>query len=156
MQKLDPDTEFKLFLPPQEITFAGEHEDFEEIAGNLLENAMKWSSGVVTARLARKASASTTDPAFELFVEDDGPGIPEDKARLALKRGRRLDESKPGSGLGAFHRFGIGRGVWRRFAAGAFGTRRIEGRCDTSSRVTLKPPCGIFWRAGLNSVKSGF
>ena len=43
------------------------------------------------------------DPAagmFALAIEDDGPGIPEDKAREALKRGKRLDETKPGSGLG--------------------------------------------------------
>ena len=37
---------------------------------------------------------------FALTIEDDGPGIPEDKAREALKRGKRLDETKPGSGLG--------------------------------------------------------
>ena len=35
-----------------------------------------------------------------LTVEDDGPGIPEEKARDALVRGRRLDETKPGTGLG--------------------------------------------------------
>ena len=37
---------------------------------------------------------------FELAIEDDGPGIPEEKAREALKRGKRLDETKPGTGLG--------------------------------------------------------
>ena len=33
-------------------------------------------------------------------VGDDGPGLPEDRREEALKRGRRLDETKPGSGLG--------------------------------------------------------
>ncbi len=37
---------------------------------------------------------------FSIAIEDDGPGIPEDKAREVLKRGKRLDESKPGTGLG--------------------------------------------------------
>ena len=37
---------------------------------------------------------------FAVVIEDDGPGIPEDKAREALKRGKRLDETKPGTGLG--------------------------------------------------------
>ena len=37
---------------------------------------------------------------FAVIIEDDGPGIPEDKAREALKRGKRLDETKPGTGLG--------------------------------------------------------
>jgi signal transduction histidine kinase len=35
-----------------------------------------------------------------LVIEDDGPGIPPERASEALKRGRRLDETKPGSGLG--------------------------------------------------------
>jgi signal transduction histidine kinase len=37
---------------------------------------------------------------FRLTVEDDGPGVPEDDRKAALKRGGRLDETKPGSGLG--------------------------------------------------------
>ena len=41
-----------------------------------------------------------TQRLFSITIEDDGPGIPEDKAREALKRGKRLDETKPGTGLG--------------------------------------------------------
>jgi signal transduction histidine kinase len=37
---------------------------------------------------------------IKLVVEDDGPGIPDDKINSILKRGIRLDEQKPGSGLG--------------------------------------------------------
>ncbi len=35
-----------------------------------------------------------------ITVDDDGPGLPADKRADAVKRGRRLDETKPGSGLG--------------------------------------------------------
>ena len=35
-----------------------------------------------------------------ITVEDDEPGLPPEKRAEALKRGQRLDESKPGSGLG--------------------------------------------------------
>lgn len=93
--KLHPDTRLDLSVPDEDPVFDGEREDLEEIVGNLLENAMKWSSGRV--RLSARPAGGT---AFEIVVEDDGPGIPEDKARDALKRGRRLDESKPGTGLG--------------------------------------------------------
>ena len=35
-----------------------------------------------------------------IIVEDDGPGLPEHQHDDALQRGKRLDETKPGSGLG--------------------------------------------------------
>ena len=37
---------------------------------------------------------------LEIRVDDDGPGISEEKRDLIWKRGVRLDETKPGSGLG--------------------------------------------------------
>jgi signal transduction histidine kinase len=39
-------------------------------------------------------------PWVEILVEDDGPGLEPDQIVIALKRGKRLDESKPGAGLG--------------------------------------------------------
>lgn len=89
------------FAPPDEnLVFAGEREDLEEIVGNLLENAMKWSRGQVAVSVRDLAQAAGGQRRFAIVIEDDGPGIPEDKAREAMKRGRRLDETKPGSGLG--------------------------------------------------------
>jgi signal transduction histidine kinase len=35
-----------------------------------------------------------------VIVDDDGPGLTEAERKRAVKRGQRLDESKPGSGLG--------------------------------------------------------
>ena len=89
-----------LSLPEREIVFAGEREDLEEIVGNLLENAMKWAKGKVAVSAAEIAPADGQPRRFALHIEDDGPGIPEDKAREALTRGKRLDETKPGTGLG--------------------------------------------------------
>ena len=39
-------------------------------------------------------------PRMLIEVDDDGPGLPPEQRAVALKRGQRLDESKPGSGLG--------------------------------------------------------
>lgn len=33
-------------------------------------------------------------------VDDDGPGLPPEKRAIAMEAGQRLDELKPGSGLG--------------------------------------------------------
>ncbi len=98
LDKLNADKAFALEILTDDPVFSGEKEDFEEIAGNLLENAAKW------ARQKVEVSVDKTDdpqaPLISLIVEDDGPGIPADQAADALKRGKRLDESKPGTGLG--------------------------------------------------------
>lgn len=77
-----------------EPAFAGESQDLEQMLGNLMDNACKWS--VSRARV----SAGREQGWLQIAVEDDGPGLaPEIRAR-ALDRGRRLDETVPGSGLG--------------------------------------------------------
>ncbi len=96
--KLSPDIEVSLVEPAEPVFFAGEAGDLEEIAGNILDNAAKWAKGRVQVSVL--PAASEGGRRFELAIEDDGPGIPEDQSREVLKRGKRLDETKPGSGLG--------------------------------------------------------
>lgn len=75
--------------------FRGDQQTLEEILGNLMENACKWAGQRV-----RITADGANDGLVVLVVEDDGPGIPDDRLQDVLRRGRRLDESKPGSGLG--------------------------------------------------------
>ena len=78
------------------LKFQGERQDFEEMVGNLLDNACKWARSNVRASAERDASAEQ----FTVTVDDDGPGLNQaERARIG-KRGQRLDETKPGSGLG--------------------------------------------------------
>jgi len=78
-----------------ELQFRGEKQDLDELLGNLLENACKWANTQV------KLSAKMTgEQQLQIFVEDDGPGLTADQRKAAIKRGRRLDEAAPGSGLG--------------------------------------------------------
>jgi signal transduction histidine kinase len=37
---------------------------------------------------------------LRIVVADDGPGLSDEQKKRVLERGERLDESKPGSGLG--------------------------------------------------------
>lgn len=78
--------------------FAGEVQDLEEIAGNLLENAARFARTTIRVGASRVVEGAAAQ--VELVVEDDGPGMTPEQCRLALKRGTRLDESSPGSGLG--------------------------------------------------------
>ncbi len=98
LAKLNRHLDISLDAPDDEIVFSGEKEDFEELVGNLLENATKWGRSAVKVSVRR--DGDDKKPGFVLTIEDDGPGIPEDQARLAMKRGQRLDETKPGTGLG--------------------------------------------------------
>ncbi len=77
-------------------TFMGEREDLEEMLGNLMDNACKWAKSKVRVKAERDQKKGH----IYIFVEDDGPGIPEKSLDEVLGRGRRLDETVPGSGLG--------------------------------------------------------
>jgi signal transduction histidine kinase len=85
---------------PDEAGFRGEAQDLEEVVGNLLDNACKWADEEVRLTVAAAGIERRNRPFILITVEDDGPGLPEDARKTALKRGARLDESKPGSGLG--------------------------------------------------------
>ncbi|WP_291201927.1 ATP-binding protein [Hyphomonas sp.] len=74
--------------------FRGEQQDFEEMIGNLMENACKWASTEV------KVTVSDTPQGLTIIVEDDGKGLSEEEREAAMKRGVRLDETTPGTGLG--------------------------------------------------------
>jgi len=82
---------------PDDLAFLGERQDLLELVGNLLENACKWSRSRV--RVRGRAAPDRPDRML-VVVEDDGPGLPEERRAEVLKRGARLDESAPGSGLG--------------------------------------------------------
>ncbi|MDH5445100.1 MAG: ATP-binding protein [Gammaproteobacteria bacterium] len=76
-----------------DISYHIDRQDMLELLGNLLDNACKWANSRVMLSISQNG-------ALNICVEDDGPGIDQtDKEQLA-KRGSRLDESKPGYGLG--------------------------------------------------------
>ncbi|HZP20103.1 MAG TPA: ATP-binding protein, partial [Bauldia sp.] len=80
--------------------FRGEQQDLEEIVGNLVDNACKWAKTRVAVMVARLPGRDGDPDELSLIVDDDGPGLPPEKRAEAARRGQRLDESKPGSGLG--------------------------------------------------------
>ncbi len=77
-----------------DLEFPGEAGDLLELAGNLLENAYKWSQGRV------RVTASMAGGMLQIEVEDDGKGIDATQRTAVLQRGRRADESVSGHGIG--------------------------------------------------------
>lgn len=105
MRKLNPATIFVFSPEPAGLVLAMEQQDLEEILGNLLENSARYAKSRVTVTARLLPSEEPVGDAvrrswIEVVVEDDGPGLEPDQITEALKRGRRLDESRPGSGLG--------------------------------------------------------
>jgi signal transduction histidine kinase len=82
------------------IKFRGERQDLEEMLGNLIDNAGKWAGSTVRIEAVRGPEIAPERPSIVLTIDDDGPGLAEDRRSDATRRGRRLDETKPGSGLG--------------------------------------------------------
>lgn len=77
-----------------DLRFRGEKQDLEEMIGNLLDNACKWARSEITV------AARAADDRLVINIEDDGPGLSGDERKQVLSRGKRIDESVPGSGLG--------------------------------------------------------
>jgi signal transduction histidine kinase len=77
-----------------EARFRGERPDLEEMIGNLVDNACKWASSRVTIEVMREQQV------VRIVVDDDGRGLSPSEREQVAQRGSRLDETKPGSGLG--------------------------------------------------------
>ncbi|MGF1726163.1 ATP-binding protein [Photobacterium nomapromontoriensis] len=78
-----------------DLMIAVEKSDLDELIGNLIENGYKWAHSLI------RVHHSECDTKFiRIIIEDDGPGIEDDAYQNVLKRGVRLDETTPGTGLG--------------------------------------------------------
>ncbi|MGH8249984.1 MAG: ATP-binding protein [Steroidobacteraceae bacterium] len=106
--------------------------DFLELAGNLMDNAWKYSRAEIAVRATPWTSAEWRRPGLVLDVEDDGGGIaPADRSRV-LERGARVDESVAGQG--------IGLSVAREIAAAYSGTIEIGESRFGGARICLRLP----------------
>lgn len=85
----------QLHCTPSNLGFRGETQDFQEILGNLLDNACKWANTQVSVN-----AEALPGNRLSISVEDDGPGLPEHERQTVFGRGSRADEERPGSGLG--------------------------------------------------------
>lgn len=93
--RLYPDKSFELSTDlPEHHRWPVEEHDLNEILGNLLDNAGKWSSRWVELTLGEEQGR------LRIIISDDGAGVSETARSQLGKRGLRLDEQTPGHGLG--------------------------------------------------------
>jgi signal transduction histidine kinase len=83
------------------LRFRGESQDLTDLVGNLLDNAGKWARGRVVIHAERDPDPDAAGRLYFLVcIDDDGPGLDPQAREAALVRGQKIDESRPGSGLG--------------------------------------------------------
>lgn len=82
------------------LSFRGEQHDLEEMLGNLVDNGCKWAQSEVRLTAAAVATVGSGGLQVMISIDDDGPGVPAARRADLFDRGRRGDDSTPGSGLG--------------------------------------------------------
>jgi len=86
---------------PDGLRFRGETQDLTDLVGNLVDNAGKWADRQVTISASRDPLPDSAGRSYFITrIDDDGPGLEPQARASAVRRGQRLDESRPGSGLG--------------------------------------------------------
>ena len=75
---------------PADAVVPLERNDLLELLGNLLDNARKFAKSQVRISFAEGS----------IVIEDDGPGVADAELSSIRQRGRKLDESRKGFGLG--------------------------------------------------------
>jgi len=85
---------YSLVIEDRAAAVGVDRRDFDDILGNLLDNARKWATSRVVVTVAVDGAR------VAISIEDDGPGIPEDKLEEAVERGTRFDRTVPGTGVG--------------------------------------------------------
>jgi signal transduction histidine kinase len=91
--RLYPERKLEVSVPDG-LAAACAEDDLGEMIGNLADNACKWAARTV------RISASGSGGRVLVQIDDDGPGLTDNQRAQVLARGKRLDESMPGHGLG--------------------------------------------------------
>ena len=106
-----------------------EAHDFSEILGIVLDNAGKWSNRCVNCVIAVSATTLT------LTIDDDGLGVAEEDLSRLGERGTRLDERRPG--------YGLGLSILAQLIARYSGHSRFERSPLGGLRVTVTLPLAV-------------
>jgi len=107
----------------QKLQFKGDEGDLMEVIGNLLDNAFKWANQDI------EITASSTNRQLTITVNDDGPGIAQDKADELQLRGVRADQTTAGHG--------IGLSIVKNIALAYHGSLKIEKRPMGGAKVCV-------------------
>ena len=93
--KLYPQVKIKLNKKIEEAFVFGSMDDLEEVIGNIIENACKYGRNQIEVEVK-----IIKENSLQLIISDDGSGLSQEQMNKVFARGFRIDEQKPGTGLG--------------------------------------------------------
>ena len=108
------------------------------MVGNLVDNACKWAG----SRVSIEVMLEQPEPGRQvvrIVVDDDGPGLTPAQREQVARRGQRLDESKPGSGLGLSIVVELARLYGGALNLGTAPIGGLAGRAGAAGGVKLTP-----------------
>jgi signal transduction histidine kinase len=109
-----------------DLVVACEQQDFDEMLGNVLENAFFWCRSRVAISTAMEGAS------VAVIIEDDGPGLSPEQIAKAVQAGQRLDENAAG--------FGFGLSITRELAELYAGSLTLDTSPMGGVRVTIQLP----------------
>jgi len=113
---------------PRDLAVACEQQDFDEMLGNLLDNAFRcWARNKVEIHALHDDGRTVS-----IVIEEDGPGLRRDQIPQVLRAGERIDESAPG--------FGFGLPITRELAELYGGELNLDASVLGGLRVKLRLP----------------
>lgn len=111
----------------------GDAQRLQQVFVNLLSNAAKYAPHGTTIGIG----AQEHDPHIEVWVEDDGPGLPGGDPQVLFERFRRGEASEPDAP-------GLGLGLWivRSIVERHAGSVRVERTPEERTRFVMSLPMG--------------
>ena len=127
-KKLYPDINLILSQKIKEAFVYGSLDDLEEVIGNIIENACKYGNKKIKVEIN-----IIQENRLELKISDDGAGLSLEQMNKVFARGFRLDEQKPGTGLG----LNIVKDIVETYMKGSVSLRKSEKLGGLEVNITL-------------------
>jgi len=109
-----------------DVSILGDRDAFKQVMLILLDNALKHSEGGIWLGIQR------LDTSIEVYVRDEGPGIPADQIEHVFERFHRSGDKNETAG------FGLGLPIARSLVEGMRGTIYIESEQDSGSTIRMR------------------
>jgi two-component system phosphate regulon sensor histidine kinase PhoR len=118
-----------------ELAAVADSNRFEQVLANLVDNAIKYGRAQGTVTVGGKQS---DDGKIEIFVQDDGPGIPSESLDHVFERFYRVDKARSREQGGT----GLGLSIVKHIVQAHGGDVRVESELGKGSTFYFTLPSG--------------